>query len=144
MLSLKLPYPPSANHYYDSKTYRGKVIKYISKIGQRFIEDVKSISSPHLPDKGCVFREGLKLAVYVDVCMPDKRKRDLDNLLKATQDALQFAKVIADDFDIDSICVTRNGVVKGGSMNVRIVVLNSREHVRIIEQQMSGVYEQLM
>ena len=50
-----------------------------------------------------------KLAVRVVAVAPDRRKRDLDNLLKATLDALTHAKVWHDDGQIDRLEVERAG-----------------------------------
>jgi len=61
-------------------------------------------------------RLGLVIAAYP----PDRRKRDLDNLLKATLDALVFAKVIKDDGDIDELGIARREVMPGGRLVLRL------------------------
>ena len=50
--------------------------------------------------------------------MPDKRRRDLDNLLKATLDSLTHAGVWSDDSQIDALSIRRFPI--GGMLKVRI------------------------
>jgi crossover junction endodeoxyribonuclease RusA len=58
---------------------------------------------------GCTDR----LRVELSVTPPDNRRRDLDNLLKATLDAMQIAGVYYDDSQIDELLVIRRPVRKG-------------------------------
>jgi crossover junction endodeoxyribonuclease RusA len=51
---------------------------------------------------------------------PDNRCRDLDNILKALQDALQDAGVYNDDHQIDDLRVTRTAPQKPGWVDVDI------------------------
>lgn len=61
-----------------------------------------------------------RLSVKLYAYPPDQRKRDLDNLAKATFDALQAAGVIKDDSQIDKLYIERRAPVKGGSVLVHI------------------------
>ena len=63
-----------------------------------------------------------RLAVSMVACPPDRRARDLDNVLKATLDALTHAGVWLDDSQIDLLSVERAQVVKGGELRVTISV----------------------
>lgn len=54
------------------------------------------------------------------MCPPDKRKRDLDNVCKATLDALQHARLFDDDAQIDELHVERGDKVDGGSLFVEL------------------------
>jgi crossover junction endodeoxyribonuclease RusA len=60
------------------------------------------------------------LAVEVKLHPPDRRRRDLDNLLKALLDALQHAGVYADDSLIDRLSVEKGEVAVGGKAVVVI------------------------
>jgi crossover junction endodeoxyribonuclease RusA len=61
-----------------------------------------------------------RLRVDIVATMPDRRRRDLDNLLKALLDALQHARVFFDDEQIDALSVRRNGCAKPGGVEVTI------------------------
>ena len=60
-------------------------------------------------------------AVTFKVYPPDRRKRDLDNVLKASIDALQHCGLIDDDANIWRLEVERGEVVKGGYIEVGII-----------------------
>lgn len=105
-----LPWPPSANTYW--RHVGAKVL--ISAAGRRFRKAVVSVCY------GLGHVEG-RLAVRIWAHVPDQRRRDLDNLLKATLDALQRAGVYADDAAIDRIEIERvRSMVKGGSLRVEV------------------------
>jgi crossover junction endodeoxyribonuclease RusA len=50
---------------------------------------------------------GGRIALAMDAFPPDRRRRDIDNLLKSTLDALQHAAVYADDNQIDLLIARR-------------------------------------
>jgi crossover junction endodeoxyribonuclease RusA len=109
MMQLTLPYPPSANRYYRNVGRR----TLISREGRAFRDKVRSIlpAGPALHDR---------LAVYVEVFPPDRRRRDLDNTQKALLDALQYGGVYHDDSQIDLLHIERREVIKGGKVVVHI------------------------
>ena len=100
---LKLPYPPSINNYYG-RTRTGKV--YIKTEGQTFRQVVVE-SLREIPETGRTLGADLKLQVWVEAHMPDRRRRDLDNIKKALLDALTHAGVYKDDSQIDDLRVIR-------------------------------------
>ena len=51
---------------------------------------------------------------------PDRRRRDLDNLLKAALDAITRAGVIADDSHIDELWITRLDPCPGGKLLIDV------------------------
>ncbi len=61
-----------------------------------------------------------RLAICIDVYPPDKRARDLDNLLKITLDSLESAKFFENDSQIDKIIMERKEREKGGKITVTI------------------------
>lgn len=99
---LDLPYPPSVNNYY-SYTSRGVFIK---KYGRDYRKKVVSL-----------FKDGTDaiqgdLDVHLSVFFPDKRKRDLDNILKCLLDALTHANIYGDDSQIKKLTLEHVGYQK--------------------------------
>lgn len=115
MIEITLPWPPSVNHYYGSRGNR----RFIKKAGVKFRQDVADLVS----EQQCAKQEG-RLALFITVYPPDKRRRDCDNVVKAIQDALQHAGVYDDDCQIDGLHVERDDVTKGGK--VRVIVCQHR------------------
>jgi len=111
--TFELPWPPSANHYWFIVACKGGGRKVIGKKGKDFRKGVQELIGDRIPLEG-------RLKVEIEVYPPDRRKRDLDNVLKATLDALEDAKVYLDDNQIDCLIVNRREVVKGGKMEVKI------------------------
>ena len=108
---LVLPWPPSLNHYWRRVGNR----TLISRAGREYRHAVigRAIAAK-LP-----LIEG-KLNVTIHAAPPDRRKRDLDNLLKAPLDALQHAGVIEDDGDIDDLRIIRSPKIAGGRLVIEI------------------------
>ena len=109
---IELPYPPTVNHYWGQRGNR----RFILKRGQEFRASVCAIVR-------AMGVEPMSGRVLVDtvVCPPDRRRRDLDNVCKATFDALAHAGVYDDDCQIDALHVERGAVVEGGMVTVRII-----------------------
>lgn len=90
-VEINLPWPPSVNQYY--RTFRGRMI--LSKSGRAYQSDVesliagKTITGP--------------VSVEIQAFRPDKRRRDLDNVLKAALDALTHIKIWEDDSQISDL-----------------------------------------
>lgn len=110
-VELKLPYPPSVNHYWRRVGQR----TLISRGGRRFRASViAQVAYSRLqPLKG-------ELSVQVDLHPPDRRRRDIDNILKALLDALEHAEVYENDGQISHLVVTRRSVIRGGMALVLI------------------------
>lgn len=64
-----------------------------------------------------------RLQVWVEAWMPDRRKRDLDNIKKALLDSMTHAGVYEDDSQIDDLRSVRRDVVKGGYVIVHVCEL---------------------
>ena len=109
MISLQLPYPPSINNYW--RHARGR--HYISAQGKAFRQEVWATAGTRPRMDG-------RLGVDVQVWVPDKRKRDLDNVLKALLDALEHAGIYKDDGQIDDLHITRRGIEPGGQCRVQV------------------------
>ena len=111
-MTLELPWPPSVNHYWTTAR-NGR--RYISVEGQRFREDVKGVVWDRMikPIAG-------PLKVEIAAFPPDNRRRDIDNLLKSTLDALQHAGVYADDYQIADLRIVRQEAIDGGCVVVTV------------------------
>ena len=72
--------------------------------------------------KACRGRDGVmgRMAVWIKACPSDKRKRDLDNLLKATLDALNAAGMFEDDSFIDDLHIVRSAQWDNAHLQVEI------------------------
>ncbi|EEZ1412598.1 RusA family crossover junction endodeoxyribonuclease, partial [Escherichia coli] len=57
----------------------------------------------------------------------DKRRRDLDNFLKAPLDALTHAGMLMDDEQFDEINIVRGKPVSGGRLEIRITEVGVHE-----------------
>ncbi len=111
MITLILPWPPSVNHYWGQNGNR----RYVKAKGVAFRKETADI----------VAANGQKiygrLAVFISLYPPNKIRRDIDNHVKAVQDALQMAGCFDDDEQIDHLTVARMPVVKGGQCKVVLV-----------------------
>lgn len=112
-IELFLGWPPSINNYY-SHTSHGA---FINSRGKKYRHDVCSAVHDQLPG---ITLPG-KLHVEIVCWEPDRRKRDLDNLMKATLDAITHSGLWEDDSQIDQLCVYRGSVsTKNGMLGLRI------------------------
>ena len=104
-------FPPSSNQRLIS-TPRGlvKSKKYREWQSKELVSLAKYNISPL---KG-------KLYMYLEVYMPDRRKRDLDNLAKSVQDVLTLANTYEDDSQINKLIVVKKGVDKTKGIRVAI------------------------
>lgn len=120
MTVLTLPYPPSINHYWRHVGPR----TLISREGRTFRRDVCAL----LGGNGSVRKPpaGGRIALAMDAFPPDRRRRDLDNTLKAVCDSLAHAGAYEDDSQIDLLTVRRCQVVPGGRLAVRLAELPLR------------------
>lgn len=114
--TLVLPWPPSVNAYYRSVNrgrLAGRVL--ISERGRAYRAEVQAI----VERRGMNPMQG-RLTVHITANPPDRRRRDLDNLLKATLDSIVHGGVIQDDSLIDHLTIVRGPTKEGGSISVNI------------------------
>lgn len=97
---IELPWPPSVNHYWrrQGNTY------FVSAKGKAYRNELFYRCHAY---KG-LFKPTQRLSVVIDAFPPDKRRRDLDNILKSLLDSLQYVGVYEDDSQIDSLAIKRN------------------------------------
>lgn len=99
---LSLPFPPSANRLW--RHWQGRTL--LSREGRQYREQV---AREWLAARAQGFGRA-KLRVSIVAWMPDARRRDLDNLLKASGDAMMRAGAFADDSQIVRLCIERGGI----------------------------------
>lgn len=115
---LSLPWPPTANTYYrrvgsrtvlsrQGRDYRAAVARVVRRAGW--------------PSLGAS-----RLSVTLLVSPPDRRRRDLDNLLKSILDSLELAGVYDDDGQVDRLVLERLDCDPAGEGVVEAVI-DSRE-----------------
>lgn len=112
---LSLPYPPTGNHYKRLRVIGGRPSWYLTATAKAFYAEValKVRTSREKRPTG-------ELRVHITIQPPDRRKRDLDNVIKCTLDALQKAGAIRDDADIVYLVAKKLPPMKGGGMVVDI------------------------
>lgn len=112
---LTLPYPPSVNTYW--RHVGARVL--ISKHGRQYRTEVcKQLRTKRIqPIEG-------DLIVDITINPPDRRRRDVDNVLKALLDSLQFAGAFEDDSQIVRLTIEKHEPLpKDGKATVRIQAL---------------------
>jgi crossover junction endodeoxyribonuclease RusA len=110
-LELTLPFSPSVNSLY--RTFKGRMI--LSKRGRQFRVDSLAMI---LTQERHKFTG--RVAVEYKLYPPDKRRRDLDNCIKALHDTLTHAGIWNDDEQVDDLRVIRCECVPGGKVIVQI------------------------
>ena len=114
MIKLKLPFPPSTNTYYRMVNNR----MLISGKGREYRKNVLAACTSEF------FRRPKlsgRLSVKIIATVPDKRRRDLDNMLKSCLDSMQHAGIYLDDSQIDNLQIIRSAVEKPGWLDIEIL-----------------------
>lgn len=111
MTEILLPWPPSNNTYY--RRVGAKTL--ISEKGRQYTRAVTQLCAVAILRR----REG-RLHVVITACPPDRRLRDLDNMLKGLLDALTHGGAWIDDSQIDDLRIVRGPVTAGGAVSVEI------------------------
>jgi len=114
MLTVTLPWPPTVNTYY--RNLKGKTL--ISAKGRKYRDAVADQVLIQCAFNGQFTGYVGRLGVLIEAYPPDKRSRDLDNILKSLLDSLTKAGVWADDSQIDDLQVVRKTV--GGMVRVQV------------------------
>ena len=113
MITLILPYPPTVNHMY--RRARGHLALTPEALAFRHAVRMIAMVQGVTPILGPV-------AVFLDVYRP-RRRGDLDNLLKATLDALQNGVAYRDDDQVEQITAVRYDDKRAPRIEVSVVAL---------------------
>jgi crossover junction endodeoxyribonuclease RusA len=117
-MRFELPWPPSVNHYWLYSVRRSGRKSFVNvRIGDAGLEFRAKVIELIRP-AGPALKNRLSVKFYA--YPPDRRCRDLDNVLKALNDALTHAGVWIDDGQIDELTIIRKERIKGGKMIVEI------------------------
>jgi crossover junction endodeoxyribonuclease RusA len=92
-------------------------VVYVDDPGKQYRQKVRSILAGVSPMGG-------KVRVLITSHPPDKRRRDLDNILKCLLDSLTHAGVWDDDSQVDELAVIRGEIVPGGKVKVVVEVID--------------------
>ena len=87
-ITITLPYPPSANTYW--RKWRNRMV--LTDKGRAYKDTVAKLA------RSCglyIFPAG-RLAMTIEAYLPDARVRDMDNIQKATMDALKGCAYVDD------------------------------------------------
>ena len=112
MITLVLPYPPTVNHMY--RRARGHLALTPEALAFRHAVRMIAMVQGVTPLVGPV-------AVFLDVYRP-RRRGDLDNLIKATLDALQ-SLAYHDDQQVEQITAVRYDDKRAPRIEVSVVPL---------------------
>lgn len=113
-ITIKTPWPPSVNRYWRANGIR----RFICKEGIAYRNFVKTL----LP-KDFETLTG-RIALDILAYPPDKRVRDLDNILKCIGDSIEEAGFIVNDNQVDDLHIRRCDVVKPGFMEISIIQID--------------------
>ena len=113
MITLVLPYPPTVNHMY--RRARGHLALTPEALAFRHAVRMIAMAQAVTPITGPV-------AVFLDVYRP-RRRGDLDNILKATLDALGNGIAYRDDDQVEQITAVRYDDKRAPRIEVSVVAL---------------------
>ena len=111
VIELTLPWPPTVNTYW--RQYNGRTL--LSKRGREYRKAVEDQVLIQRAAHNIGYATRVEIAAY----KPDRRRRDLDNLLKAVLDSMVHGGVMQDDALIEDLRIYwADGV--GGMVKVKI------------------------
>lgn len=117
-VTYQLPWPPSVNTYW--RHVGSRVL--VSEAGRVYRKDVAAA----VLSSGRKAFGSARLHVQIAAYPPDNRRRDLDNLLKAVLDSLQYVGAFFDDSQIDRLDILRCGNEPEGMIVVNITALEAQ------------------
>ena len=113
-INISLPWPPSVNRVWRS--VGGRVL--LSAEGRAYRQ---AVAVAVLEQHGAGDPLTGRLSMIIEAYPPDRRKRDIDNLAKASIDAIGSTKLIfVNDSQIDHLSIHRCAVEKPGRLEIQI------------------------
>lgn len=123
VLVLELPWPPSTNHAWGLSGRGGRRV-----FSRDEVRGFRAAVLAAWANSGRIkFRRGGALRVTIRLTPPDRRRRDIDNVVKPTLDALVACGAIADDSDVCELVVIREGGHVGARVTVESLYPTGRE-----------------
>ena len=117
IFEITLPWPPTINTYWRHKVAGRLATVYITPEGKQYRKAVNDLVLEAAMIQQYLKQDG-PLRVEIQAFPPDKRKRDLDNILKSLLDSLTHAGVWEDDSQIQDLRIYRSTIA--GMVKVRI------------------------
>ena len=114
MKTITIPYPPSVNTYWGFHGHR----RFLTPKAKEFKSEVAQVVSHQNINYG-----NQRIKISITLYPPDRRLRDIDNVVKSTLDALVQAHAFFDDSCVDVLLVQRGAIIKGGKAEVTIEIL---------------------
>lgn len=117
MIRLVLPFPPSANVYW--RKVGGKML--VSKAAKSYRQQVGIIVRTSVEAKIRPITTAVKVSIVANP--PNRRKRDIDNLLKATLDAMELAGLYVNDCQVHELTIRWGTVQRNANLEVSLETL---------------------
>lgn len=104
MVSIRLPWPPTVNTYWKPVIKAGHAVLCLSRQGEEF----RKAAVVAARNQGVSARrvDG-PVSVTIAAYPPNRRRRDVDNILKATLDAITHIGIWDDDSQVETLYVRR-------------------------------------
>lgn len=118
-MKLTLPFPPSVNSYWRAPNKGSLTGRHlVSAAGRKYLTNaiadvVEQLNRYPKPRTDLV-------SVKVILMPPDRKRRDLDNYLKALFDSLTHAGIWLDDSQVKRMLVEWGPVTRGGKAEITI------------------------
>jgi crossover junction endodeoxyribonuclease RusA len=119
---MTLPWPPSVNSYWRHPTKGPLAGRHLVSEEGRAYRNAVTVHALHIGRKNHLTG---RLSIEVIASPPDRRRRDLDNILKALLDSIAHAGLIKDDSQFDKILVMREPPSPDGAVKIKITQLEN-------------------
>ncbi len=129
MLKATLPKPPSLNHIYATRVFKGHSMTYITKAGQDWFQEAGWLLKSQMK-----IREPLAVPLRVSIHLYTARRQDIDNIVKPIFDALTKSGVIEDDHHIVTLSVEKFRVPHIPEERVVVMVAPAAPGLTIVEE----------
>lgn len=117
MIHVRLPWPPSINHYWRSRVNGKRVTVYLGPDGKRYRRDAVAA---WLRSGSAGRKLSGDIAVRLSLVFPDHHRRDIDNVCKAVLDAVAHAGGYQDDSQIKLLIVEHRDTEAPGWVDVTL------------------------